>query len=65
MAKSTKKYTSDSSYKVDFEDDYEDFGYEIANAKRYTTRTKSQRKFKDTDYFDDWPTMCATNLSVH
>ena len=37
----------------DFEDDYEDFGYEIANAKRYTTRTKSQRKFKDTDYFDD------------
>lgn len=54
MAKSTKKYTNESSYKVDhFEDDYEDFGYEIANAKRYTSRTKSQRKFKDTDYFDD------------
>ena len=65
MAKSTKKYTAESSYKELFEDDYEDFGYEIANAKRYTTRTKSQRKFKDTDYYDDWPTMCATNLSVH
>lgn len=64
MAKSTKKYTTDTSYKVDFEDDYEDFGYEIANAKRYTSRNKSQRKFKDTDYYDDWPTMCATNWSV-
>ena len=53
MAKSTKKYTAESSYKDLFEDDYEDFGYEIANAKRYTTRNKSQRKFKDTDYYDD------------
>ena len=54
MAKSTKKYTNESSYKVDyFEDDYEDFGYEIANAKRYTTRNKSQRKFKDTYDYED------------
>jgi hypothetical protein len=65
MTRSTKKYTAESSYKDLFEDDYEDFGYEIANAKRYTTRNKSQRKFKDTDYFEDWPPMCATNLSVH
>lgn len=53
MAKSTKKYTAESSYKDLLEDDYEDFGYDIANAKRYTTRTKSQRKFKDTSYYDE------------
>ena len=64
MTRSTKKYTAESSYKDLFEDDYEDFGYEIANAKRYTTRNKSQRKFKDTDYYDDWQAKCATNWSV-
>lgn len=66
MAKSIKKYNSDVYTKASLiEDDYEDFGYEISNAKRYQNRNKSQRKFKDTDYYDDWLTLCATNLSVH
>ena len=55
MAKSTKKYTSDVTSKSSLiEDDYEDFGYEISNAKRYQKRNKSQRKFKETDFYDDW-----------
>ena len=33
----------------DFGDDYEDFGYEVKNAKRYKTRSKRQAKFKDYD----------------
>lgn len=54
MAKSSKKYTSDVTSKSSLiEDDYEDFGYEISNAKRYQNRNKSQRKFKDTDFYDD------------
>ena len=36
MAKSSKKYTSDVTSKASLiEDDYEDFGYDISNAKRY------------------------------
>ena len=54
MAKSSKKYTSDVTSKASLiEDDYEDFGYDISNAKRYRNRNKYQRKFKDTDYYDD------------
>ncbi|CAF34128.2 hypothetical protein S-PM2d064 [Synechococcus phage S-PM2] len=48
MAKTNKKYNSDLSFKNNFyEDDYDSYGYEIANAKRYNNRNKQQRKFKD------------------
>ena len=54
MSKTNKKYNSEVSYKnFSVEDDYDDYGYEIANAKRYNVRNKSQRKFKDT-YEDDY-----------
>lgn len=62
MAKTNKKYNSEVSYKnYQIEDDYDDYGYEIANAKRYNNRAKSQRKFKDTYDDEYWPTICATN----
>ena len=48
MAKASKKYYSESTNVKDyFVDDYEDFGYDIANAKRYNNRNKKPRKFKD------------------
>jgi hypothetical protein len=54
MAKSTKKYNPDVTTKASLiEDDYEDFGYDISNAKRYQNRNKSQRKFKDYTDYDD------------
>lgn len=60
MAKSTKKYNPDVTTKASLiEDDYEDFGYDISNAKRYQNRNKSQRKFKDYTDYDDWqPNVC-------
>lgn len=53
MAKTTRKYT-DSLKEQYIEDDYEDFGYEVQNQKRYSTRSKRQHKFKDTDEYSDW-----------
>lgn len=53
MAKTTRKYTE--SFKDSFiEDDYEDYGYEVQNQKRYSTRNKRQAKFKDYDDYGDW-----------
>ena len=52
MAKSSKKYQESSQTKY-IEDDYEDFGYNVSNAKRYSKRNKQQNKFKDNEYFDD------------
>ena len=47
MAKNNRKYQeSTQNHNID---DYEDFGYEIKNAKRYTARSKRQAKFKDYD----------------
>lgn len=61
MAKTNKKYNSDLSFKNNFyEDDYDSYGYEIANAKRYNNRNKQQRKFKDIQEDEYWPTICAT-----
>ena len=51
MAKSSKKY-QESSTKFR-EDDYEDFGYNVSNAKRYNKRNKQQKTFKDSEYYDD------------
>ena len=53
MAKTTRKYTE--SVKEQFiEDDSEDFGYEVQNQKRYSSRNKRQTKFKDYDEYNDW-----------
>ena len=53
MAKTTRKYT-DSFKDLHLEDDYEDFGYEVQNQKRYSTRNKRQSKFKDYDEHSEW-----------
>lgn len=52
MAKSSQKYTE--STKESFQDDYEDFGYQVQNQKRYSSRKKQQSKFKDYDEYSDW-----------
>lgn len=48
MTKNNKKYT-ESFKDINFEDDYEDYGYDVQNAKRYSARSKRQAKFKDYD----------------
>jgi len=53
MAKSTRKYT-ESFKDLNLEDDFENFGYEVQNQKRYSTRNKRQTKFKDYDDHVDW-----------
>lgn len=51
--KNNRKFNPDTyNLKVELEDDYEDFGYDIKNAKRYTTRAKRDSKFKTYDDFD-------------
>ncbi len=53
MAKSNRKYT-ESFKDLNLEEDYEDFGYEVQNQKRYSTRSKRPTKFKDYDEYSDW-----------
>ena len=53
MAKSTRKYT-ESFKELNLDDQYEDYGYEVQNAKRYSTRSKRQTKFKDYDDYSEW-----------
>lgn len=53
MAKTSRKYT-DPVKDLPLEDDYENFGYDIQNAKRYSTRNKRQTKFKDYDDYGEW-----------
>ena len=53
MTKSNRKYT-ESFKDLHLEDQYEDYGYEVQNAKRYSTRSKRQAKFKDYDEYSDW-----------
>ena len=50
MSRSSKGNNSQSQR---FVDDYEDFGYEVKNAKRYSNKQKQQRKFKDYYHEDD------------
>lgn len=53
MTKSTRKYTESFKDSI-LEDEYEDYGYEVQNAKRYSSRSKRQAKFKDYDEYGDW-----------
>jgi hypothetical protein len=53
MAKITRKYT-ESTKDLYIEDDFENFGYEVQNQKRYSTRSKRQAKFKDYDEYQDF-----------
>ena len=51
--KSNRKFNPDSKHnQIQIEDDYEDFGYEVKNAKRFKSRAKRTAKFKDYDEFD-------------
>ena len=47
MTKTNKNSTQ--SFKQQFEDEYEDFGYEVKNARRYQSKSKRTPKFKDID----------------
>lgn len=54
MAKNNRKY-QEINPNHQYEDDYEDFGYEVKNAKRYAARSKRQAKFKDyDDAYSEW-----------
>ena len=51
--KNNRKFNPDSKQnQLQIEDDYEDFGYEVKNAKRFKSRAKRTAKFKDYDEFD-------------
>jgi hypothetical protein len=51
--KNNRKFNLDSYNRhLEIEDDYEDYGYEIKNAKRYTARAKRAAKFKEFDEYD-------------
>ena len=51
--KRQSKFNPDSNHKQSSkQDDYEDFGYEVKNAKRFKSRAKRTAKFKDYDEFD-------------
>jgi len=56
MAKTNKNSTQ--SHKAQFEDEYEDFGYNVKNARRYQSKSKRTPKFKDySDYEDSYWTV--------
>ena len=43
------------SHKQQFEDEYEDFGYDVKNARRYQSNKKRTPKFRDyNEYEDSW-----------
>ena len=55
MAKNNRKFSADNIKTVDiFEDDYENFGYDIQNANRSKRRNKRQNRFKDYDNEYEW-----------
>ena len=58
MTKINRNYNQSSKNK-DFVDDYEDFGYEVKNARRYQSNKKRTPKFKDYNDYED------SQLSVH
>ena len=45
MAKTNRNSTS--SYKEELENEFEDFGYNVKNARRYQSKSKRTPKFKD------------------
>ena len=48
MAKTNRNSTS--SYKDEIENEFEDFGYNVKNARRYQSKSKRTPKFKDEVY---------------
>ena len=55
MAKSNRKYQNPLTdiKNLEIGDDFENFGYDVQNAKRYTVRNKRPAKFKDYDDYMD------------
>lgn len=56
MAKNNRKYQNplNDIKNVEIPNDFENFGYDVQNAKRYTVRNKRPAKFKDYDDYMDW-----------
>ena len=56
MAKQNRKYQNPLTdiKNIEIPNDFEDFGYDVQNAKRYTVRNKRPAKFKDYDDYMDW-----------
>ena len=52
MSKINRNSIQSSKYNNQVEDDYEDYGYEVKNARRYKTQSKRTPKFKD--YSDEY-----------
>ena len=52
MTKINRNYNQSSKNK-EFVDDYEDFGYEVKNARRYQSNKKRTPKFKDYSDYED------------
>lgn len=55
MAKQNRKYQNplNDIKNVEIPNDFENFGYDVQNAKRYTVRNKRPAKFKDYDDYMD------------
>ena len=56
MAKQNRKYQNplNEIKNPQIDDRFEDYGYDVQNAKRYSVRSKRQTKFKDYDDYLDW-----------
>ena len=52
MSKINRNYNQSSKNK-EIVDDYEDFGYEVKNARRYQSNKKRTPKFRDYNDFED------------
>ena len=51
--KHNRKFNPDTINKQEaFENDYEDFGYDVKNAKRLKSKNKRNAKFRNYDEFD-------------
>ena len=55
MAKQNRKYQNpfNDIKNLEIDNYFENFGYDVQNAKRYTTRSKRSAKFKDYDDYVD------------
>ena len=64
--KSNRKFNPDSKHnQIQIEDDYEDFGYEVKNAKRLKAERNVLRSSEITMNSTDIKLLCDTNRSVH
>lgn len=58
MSKINRNSIQSSKYNNQVEDDYEDYGYEVKNARRYKSQSKRTPKFKDySDEYDSFWTV--------